>query len=850
MNKQSNSNGTGSFQGIPLDIKLKGAVHEWRQKEYDGATPVTKRLLQYWFFEDHFDDKGYPLKFWDNQREAIEALIYIYEVAKLHSLNELQKAFEVNLPLTYQRNWPVYGFKMATGSGKTIVMEMAIVWQYFNYILGSNSNVRYSNRFLILAPNLIVLDRLYEGSFKNLEEIKKLPFIPPEWTKYLDIQVVYQAEKISKSSKGIIYLTNIQQLYEREKEPKNPVDAILGEKPKKENDPLVGWEYLITSLTKEENLVVINDEAHHVYYNIPNEWYNSIKNINDLITQKFGRGLTMQLDFSATPKNKRNEYWGHIIYDYPLRNAIRDKIVKKVHIGILGNILEPPKSNDYVTKNKAQIDIGFQKLEEIKKELNKINKKPVMFIMCDKNKNANKVADYLKTKKNLDGKVLLIHTDASGEITKSDIPFLREAARNIDNNQYEVIVSVMMLKEGWDVRNVVVIVPLRPFDSPLLPEQTLGRGLRKMQPNLPDNEEILLVIDHPKFRALWEAEIKSGNLEADINDIKKIKVEVHAIMPDSQKIQYDMQIPILEGGILKWEPDFSNINLNKYEKNKFKIDEINPPPIRYTEKDLLTQKKVKEERINFIYTDNYEIYLSYITNDILKRNKIPTIYFNQLVPFVSKYIENYLFTNTIDITDPNIISKLNDFNIREYVINLFSKIIKELYDQYRSNTNIKPIYYYYKISDTQVMHTSVSMDMLYAPKKSVFNYLPADSTLEVEFMKYLDQQEDVIAYTKIFKNMMPLHILYYDMKNIARYYIPDFIVKAKCGSFIIETKGRELDNKENVRYKDKAADEWCKKISKETGENWKYVKIISDDFSKNRDLSFCGLVKKVGYKRD
>jgi type III restriction enzyme len=846
MSKQFTSNGKGAYKGIELDLKIKNAISKWKQKDYDGATDVTKRLLRYWFFEQHFDEKGRELEFWQNQKEAIEALIYVYEVMKLYSLNDLLNAFDVSLPLTYQRPWPTYGFKMATGSGKTIVMELAIVWQYFNKIFGSDNEVRYSNRFLILAPNLIVLDRLYDGSFKDLREIKMLPFIPPEWRDKFDCQLVLQTEKIRKYSKGIIYLTNIQQLYEREKEPLNPVDELLGEKPRKEGEPLTGWEYLITSLTEERELMVINDEAHHVYYDFPSEWYNSIKYIDEELRKKFGTGITLQLDFSATPKDKKGILWSHIIYDYPLRKAISDKIVKKVHIGIMSGVPKPP-TEDYVTRYKAQIDIGLEKLTEIKKELSKINKKPVMFIMCDTNRHADDVARYLEEEKNLKGKVLLIHTDTSGEITKKELPMLRKAAREIDTNEYEIIVSVMMLKEGWDVRNVVIIVPLRAFDSPLLPEQTLGRGLRKMQPNLPNNEETLLVIDHPKFRQLWDAEIKQGDLEAKIEDAEKVKPELHVIMPDPKKLQYDIDVPILEGSVVKWTPDFSRIDLSKFGKNIFKISEVELPKIKYTEKELLSQKIIKEEELAFDYTDNYDLYISYITSGILRRNRLSKIYFSELLPKVDEYIQNYLFERPIDTNNPEIVLKLNNPFIREYIANEFSKAIKELYKEEQPLTYIVGRY---KISDTQVIHTSKSEDMLYSPKKSVFNLIPADSRFEIDFMKYLDSQEDVLAYTKVLKNMMPLHIMYYDIQNYARYYIPDFIVKAKCGFFIIETKGREFDLKENVRYKDKAADAWCKRVKELTKENWEYVKIISDDFYSNITLSFCKLIKTIGYRRD
>jgi len=101
---------------IPLDQKIKAAVSVWREKGYDGASPVTKRLLEFWFVEDHFLRDGSEFRFWRAQQEAIEALIYVYEVCRYYNLYSLARNLGVSLvfdPTT--DNWPKYCFKMATG---------------------------------------------------------------------------------------------------------------------------------------------------------------------------------------------------------------------------------------------------------------------------------------------------------------------------------------------------------------------------------------------------------------------------------------------------------------------------------------------------------------------------------------------------------------------------------------------------------------------------------------------------------------------------------------------------------------------------------------------------------------
>lgn len=117
---------------IELDQKIKQALLTWHENKYNGASSVTKRLLDFWFKEDHFLTSGEKFEFWRCQKEAIEALIYVYEVCKYKDLVSLFRDFGVSAPISVIEDWPKYCFKMATGSGKTFVMAMAIVWHYFN----------------------------------------------------------------------------------------------------------------------------------------------------------------------------------------------------------------------------------------------------------------------------------------------------------------------------------------------------------------------------------------------------------------------------------------------------------------------------------------------------------------------------------------------------------------------------------------------------------------------------------------------------------------------------------------------------------------------------------------------
>jgi type III restriction enzyme len=137
--------------------------------------------------------------------------------------------------------------------------------------------------------------------------------------------------------------------------------------------------------------------------------------------------------------------------------------------------------------------------------------------MTDDTKNCDEVAEYIETSfKELRGAVLTIHTNRSGEISetisgknKEELDLLRKQANEIDSwgSPFKVIISVLMLKEGWDVKNVTTIVGLRPYaaDSKILPEQTLGRGLRRMFFGRDDVEEYVSVIGTSAFMDFVES---------------------------------------------------------------------------------------------------------------------------------------------------------------------------------------------------------------------------------------------------------------------------------------------------------------------------------------------------------
>ncbi|MFW6116233.1 MAG: DEAD/DEAH box helicase family protein [bacterium] len=829
---------------IELAREVEKAVSRWRKRDYEGTSKVTKRLLNYWFKEDHYFDDARQFEFWRCQREAMESLIYVYEVSEYHSLYQLSQGFSVGMMFdpTLDR-WPRYCFRMATGSGKTFVMGLSLVWQYFNSIYGTDGSDEYSRHFLLVAPNLIVLDRLRD--FEDNRIFHDWPFfIPPDWEADFDLQVVIQTEDVPAHSRGVLHITNVQQFYERgNDEPGNPIQEVLGTRPTS-GEEFKSRATLYDILGRYEDLMVLNDEAHHAHPET--EWWGAMEKLDAQLDDPREHGLTMQLDFSATPMDADGYLFPHVFYDYPLGQAIDDEIVKRPHIGTITGV-PAPIGDSFVRQNQIQIDEGVELLKRKKEELSDTGEKPVLFIMCDRNANADRVGAYLENEKGYKGKVLVIHTYQrktrtgflAGDIRKDELPKLRKAAKNIDTNEYEIIVSVMMLKEGWDVRNVTAIVPLRAYESKILVEQTLGRGLRRMFPENEDLVEKLIVVEHPSFRELWEAQIRDKGLDIEISSLGDAYEPSNKVSADESKLEYDFEIPLVRGGITQVTPNLSELDLRSLPQAAFSYDKVEIPTPRYIEKDLVTHEITDEREIQFDYTDRHEEYLAYLTKAILYRVGSAS-QFSDLVPLVKRYIENFLFDINADITDSEVIKKLNHRYIRHHIKDHFVSALRNLAtieSDYRVVSG-------YRLSDTPVVHTS---NPVLAARKTVFEVLPYPkrTTYEREFMVYLDSQPEVLAYTKVLSRF-PLRIPYYDKDGILHHYLPDFIVKARDGKlYLIETKGKGFGEMESVKLKDKSARNWCKRVSELTDDEWVYAKVGREDFEQYKGLGFSGLVEGI-----
>ena len=264
-----------------------------------------------------------------------------------------------------------------------------------------------------------------------------------------------------------------------------------------------------------DELVVLNDEAHHIH-DPRMAWFKSIEDIHNRLKQK-GSALSLQVDVTATPKHNNGAIFVQTVADYPLVEAISQNVVKHPVLPDAASRakLVERQSAKYTEKYADYLHLGVIEWRKAYAEHEKLGKKAILFVMTDDTRNCDDVAEYLEGHyPDLKGAVLVIHTKNNGEISEStsgkskeELEKLRKQANEIDglDSPYKAIVSVMMLKEGWDVRNVTTIVGLRAYSakSNILPEQTLGRGLRKMYPG--GVEEYVSVVGTDAFMDFVES---------------------------------------------------------------------------------------------------------------------------------------------------------------------------------------------------------------------------------------------------------------------------------------------------------------------------------------------------------
>ena len=449
----------------------------WVEAGFPDSNPLTADYLQ-----NVLNQESSPC-LWNHQREALLRTVYAFEL--LH-----EKKLLLNI---------------VTGGGKTAVIGAIIAWLKVCHDI---------HKFLVLCPNTVVRDRL-EDDFRDAKVFRQFAFFPPGCEHYSNELNLHLMES-GAGPQGIlesgIILGNIHQLYQTN----------------------IGGQRNLAYLMKyAEELAVFNDEAH----NTPAPEY---ENALFALSPK----SLFRLDTTATPDRADGKTPdSRMIYEYSITDAqaevppiIKNVVVYQPKINFVQLTYTNPDTGEKRTVDEMdaefdaiekgltatqwvtdpdpmykQMQIAVARLEEQKRRAQALaggSYKPILFVVAICIKDAEAACDMLRREFNL--KTLLV-TEKSDELD-------REAARHLGKPQsdYEAVVSVLMLREGWDVPAVSVILLLRKFSSRVYGQQVVGRGLRR---NVRDRDigEICSVVDHEKLRHDWLWETVGAKVRKEVD---------------------------------------------------------------------------------------------------------------------------------------------------------------------------------------------------------------------------------------------------------------------------------------------------------------------------------------------
>ena len=824
----------------PCVPAIRQKVKAWRDGGYEGISPTTRILLNYWFHTDHRLPAGRRFAYYPFQQQAVETLIYLYEVAQARSQKTLLESFATRADLRLLRydDFARYCVKMATGSGKTKVMALAIAWQYFNAVAEARDD--FAKSFLVIAPNVIVFERLRKD-FAGARIFRADPMIPPELEVFWEFQVYLRGEGERAGSMGALYLTNIHQLYDRPQDAKSAeppeMTAVLGPKPPANALEVEDFDKRLAA--REGPVVVVNDEAHHTH-DEDSEWNRVIRRLHSDVPG----GLAAQIDFTATPRHTKGALFTWAVFDYPLKQAMADGMVKRPIKGITKETAEKPSKLAPV-RYQHYLVAGVERWREYREQLAPLGRKPVLFVMMNSIREANDVADWMRRKYPEDfagEKLCVIHVDRAGDVSKRHLDEARAAVRKVDeaDSPIHAIVSVLMLREGWDVQNVTVVVGLRPYTAKanILPEQTIGRGLRLMFRDLvTEYIERVDVIGTPKFIELVEDLEREEDMQFETFEVGKDKLRIVTIFPDPTKLDKDIALPVLSPVLIRKKTlaeEIAGLDVAAFDCPVLPLadDTETAEAFRYEGYDVLTLEKLVEREYQLVEPQTPEEVIGYYAQRIAEVVKLPS-QFAALAPKVREFLETKAFGRTVKLDEPAVLKTIGGNVVHYVTVRVFAQALRHL-----TIEELQPelVHAGRKLSDTPPFPYSM---LTFAARKTVFNLVPCVNTFERDFARFLDRADDVAAFAKL-PEPFGFLIEYVDGASNLRYYEPDFVVVTSDGRhFLVETKGRE---DLTVAFKDRAAALWCENATTLTGAPWTYLKVRQDEMAALRPTEFSHLL--------
>lgn len=518
--------------------KYEQAFLDWRRDGYPGVKPETYKYIE--FLSSPEDDQA-PREgtLWPHQWDAFLRAIYCYEVLGKDTIGKHGLLLNV-----------------VTGGGKTAIIAALIAWLRIAH---------HVEKFVLLCPNLIVRDRLeedFDGGkvFKARNLLPDSSHVKPSDFVLTTLGSGKEGGWASLLSASVI-LGNIHQFYESNKSGQSNLSALM-------NGP---------------DFVLFNDEAH----NSPAEEYENT-------LRKIEQKIVLRIDTTATPDRADGKTPdSDMIFEYLVDDALADGIIKtpvvyQPDIKTVELTYTDAKTGEnrrveeinweeverkglsatqWVTDDepmRQQMAIALKRLEEQERRA-KGRYQPILFVIAvcklDAQKAEQTLSKYFKVK-------TLLVTEDSDEEDRKKARELGKAQKGA--SPYKAIVSVLMLREGWDVPEVGVILLLRKFSSKVYGQQVIGRGLRRVRSKgiAPDEPQICAVVDHPKLEHQWLWDIFGSRVRTN--------VQIDEVFDESE----DMPEPPLKQVIVRPDNiiDIPQPHDTSAPEDFFDVGQIEAPP--------------------------------------------------------------------------------------------------------------------------------------------------------------------------------------------------------------------------------------------------------------------------------
>ena len=822
---------------IPLVNQVRKRVAYWRNQGYPGVTGVTRRLLQYWMDPEEFDTR----RFFFCQLEAAETFIWLKEAPPTEHVG-------IDIPGDGGAFARVCA-KMATGSGKTVVMAMLIAWQILNKVYAPQ-DPRFSKSVLVVAPGLTVR--------------RRLTVLDPRATdNYYRVFRIVPAALEEKLRQGRVKISNWHALAWETDQQLSKSRSVDKRGPKSDEAYIRD---VLGPMAAAKNLLVINDEAHHAWRvssdkktpelnkadkDTATKWIGALDRIHRV------RGILDCYDFSATPfvpggrRSSEEALFGWIVSDFGLNDAIESGLVKTPRVVIRDDALPDAKTYrsrlyhiyndkevkdnlnrrvpphtplpDLVTNAYLLLGYDWEQTEELWRERG-AKTPPVMITVTNRTETAARVKfafdqSRIRIKKlcnpdktlHIDSKVLGRAEAADEELDISEKisnknereEFLRQQVNTVGQigqpgEQLQKVISVGMLSEGWDAKTVTHIMGLRAFSSQLLCEQVVGRGLRRTSYDI-NPETGLLDAEYVNIFGIPFTFLPHE--KSDGNGVVP-PIPMTRIAPDADKLQFEVS----------W-PNIVRINHKLGTRLHLDMDGIEPlfidaaKTVLSAETAPFIEGRPDITRLNAIELNKLGAHLRTqrtvfeTARDIYASMKDNwTGGQTNLIAQLIRIIERLMASNTIQITPPSyaihrlkrrVTLTLNMRRIADYVQHAVETKSAESRELILDQEH--------PIGSTSDMRPWFTRKPYGLAQRSHINYCVYDSTLEKAESANLDKAPEVDAWVK--NDHLGFEVAY-QHEGIFRKYRPDFIIRLTSGEhLIIETKGKEKpEDKSKLDY--------------------------------------------------